>query len=60
VHLAVWLPYRPRHCGTGVPDSEAHLLEDVDISALSESDTDKDTDDFTDTNFTQWTCSKNS
>jgi hypothetical protein len=40
-------------------DSDTHSLEDEDISAQRNSDTDSDTGDATDTNFTQWTDSKN-
>jgi len=38
---------------------DALSLEEEDVSAQSDSDTDKDTDGLTDTNFTQWTGSKN-
>jgi hypothetical protein len=34
---------------------DAHSSGDKDISALSDSNTDSETDDVTDTNFTQWT-----
>ena len=35
-------------------NSDAHSSEDKDISALSDTNTDSETDDITDTNFTQW------
>jgi hypothetical protein len=36
-------------------DSDAHSSEDKDISAQSDGETDNDTDDVSDTHFTQWT-----
>jgi hypothetical protein len=35
-------------------NSDAHSSEDKDISAQSDSNTDSETDDVTNTNFTQW------
>ena len=40
---------RPRHCRSGVSDSDAHSLEGADISAQSDTDIDKDTDGLTHT-----------
>ena len=43
-----------------LPHIRWQLLEGEDVSAQSNSDTDKDTYGFTVTNFTQWTGNKNS
>jgi hypothetical protein len=40
-------------------DTDAHSSEDEDISAQSNGEIDNDTDDVSDTNFTQWTDNTN-